>query len=158
MSYINGFYSTQGKKHPHHQSFDLGEVPRYQPPGGFNADVLDTLGAKPNKAKGVKNQWEEYYSKPGRNMGTESRSSTEAYAADEGKRVTHQLWHEVMGTGYQIMSHVLDNQSMISTTQSIRDIFCPHLTVNLAGLIPLDGHRPQSAMSDPTGGYVEIRG
>ena len=100
MSYLNGFYSTQEKKHLHHRSFNLGEVPRYQPPRGFNADVLNTLGGKPNKGKGVKNQWEEYYSKPGRNMGTESGSSTEDYATDEGNRVTHQLWHEAMGNDY----------------------------------------------------------
>ena len=71
-------------------------------------------------------------------MGTESGSSTEAYATDEGKRVTCQLWQEAMGNDYQNMSALLDNQSMISNTQSIGDIFCPHLEANLAGVMPLD--------------------
>ena len=88
MSYLNGFYNTKGKKHPHHHSFNLGELPRYQPPRRFNTDVLDTLGNQPNATVGVRKQWEEYYDRPKRNMGTESGSSTEAYSTDEGERVT----------------------------------------------------------------------
>ena len=52
---------------------------------------------------------------------------------------------------------MFDNQSMISNTQSTGDIFRPHLSANLAGLLPQARNCPQSTMSDPTGCYAEIR-
>ena len=65
--------------------------------------------------RGIHKQWEEYYDQPGKR--TESGSSTEAYATDEGKRITHQLWQEAMGNNYQNVLALLDNQSMVSASQ-----------------------------------------
>ena len=105
MSYLNGF--TKGKKPSHHWSFDLGEVPGYQLPRDFKAKILDTLGRGSSGGRGIRKQWEEYYDQPGRRA--ESGSSTEAYAMDEGRQITHQLWQEVMGNNYQNVSALLDN-------------------------------------------------
>ena len=113
MSYFNGF--AKGKKQSCHQSFNLEEVPGYQPPRDFNADILDTLGRGSIGGRGICKQWEEYYDQPGKRA--ESGSSTEAYAKGEGKKVTHQLWQEAMGNNYQNVLALLDNQSMVSTSQ-----------------------------------------
>ena len=58
---------------------------------------------------------QEYYDQPGKRA--ESGSYTEAYATDEGKRITHQLWQEAMGNNYQNVSALLDNQSIVSASQ-----------------------------------------
>ena len=88
MSYFNSF--AKGKKQSCQWSFDLGEVPGYQPQRDFNADIVDTLGKGSIGGRGISKQWEEYYHQPGKRA--ESGSSTEAYATDERKRETHQLW------------------------------------------------------------------
>ena len=46
------------------------------------------MGSHPSRGTGVRGQWEKYYDQPDRAAGTESGSSMEAYAMDEGKRVT----------------------------------------------------------------------
>ena len=119
MSYLGGF--TKGRKQSHHHSFDLGEVPGYQPPRDFNADILDTLGRGSMVGRGIRKQWEEYYDRPGKRA--ESGSSTKVYATDEGKRITHQLWQEAMGNNYQNVSALLDNQSLVSATQRVGSVF-----------------------------------
>ena len=106
------------------------------------------------KGRGIRKQWEEYYDKPGKRA--ESGSSTKAYATDEGKRVTHQLWQEAMGTNYQNVSALLDNQSMVNAAQNKGNILWLSLGANLAGLFQPEGYRSHSAMSDPFGGYAEI--
>ena len=152
MSYFNSF--AKGQKQSHHRSFDLGEIPGYQPPRDFNADILDTLGRGSTVGRGIHKQWEEYYDQPGKRA--ESGSFTKAYATDEGKRITHQLWQEAMGNNYQNVSALLDNQSMVSASQVAEGPFQHHLEMNLAGFTQLGEYHPWSVMSDPLGVYMEI--
>ena len=104
--------------------------------------------------RGIHKQWEEYYDQPGKRA--ESSSSTKAYATDEGKRITHQLWQKAMGINYQNVSALLDNQSMVSASQVAGGPFHHHLEVNLAGLTQLGEYCPWPVMTDLLGGYTEI--
>ena len=130
MSYFCDF--VKGKRQSCHCSFDLGEVPGNQPPRDFNADILDTLGRGSIVGRGIHKQWEKYYNQPKRRA--DSRSSTEAYATDEGKRITHQLWQEAMGNNYQNVSALLDNQSIASASRISGGSFQNAFKMNQAGL------------------------
>ena len=71
-------------------------------------------------------------------------------------RVTRQLGQEAMGNNYQNVSALLDNQSVVSTSQVTGGPFWHPLETNWAGLAQPGIYYPRSVMSDPLGGYMEI--